>query len=145
MTILYGLCVMLLKVAILLSWLRLFVPMKQRNANFWTLQALICANVIFYIVCTFCEIFRCTPREKIWNPVFEGGYCSVNMQDHAKASGFINLVSDVIILLFPQKIIWDLHVTRKQKVGMSLLFVVGFLYVSLSLSLSFFFFFKKNS
>jgi hypothetical protein len=130
---------MLLKVAILLSWLRLFVPMKQRNAMFWTLQVLIWAIIIFYIVCTFCEIFRCTPREKIWNPAFVGGYCAINLQDHAKGSGFINLVSDVIILLFPQKMIWSLHVTSRQKIGMSLLFLVGFLYVSLSLSLSLFF------
>lgn len=136
MTILYGLCVMLLKVAILLSWLRLFVPMKQRNAMFWTLHALIWTNVIFYTVGTLCEIFRCTPYEKIWNPMFESGQCSIRLQDHAEASGFINLVSDVIILLFPQKIIWSLHVTARQKIGMSLLFIVGVLYVLLALPLS---------
>ncbi|CRG83790.1 hypothetical protein PISL3812_01146 [Talaromyces islandicus] len=125
MTLLYGLTVMLLKVAILLSWLRLFVPMKQRNAMFWTLHALIWTNIIFYTVGTFCEIFRCTPREKIWNPVFVGGYCSITLSTHAKGSGFINLLSDVIILLFPQTVIWRLHVTPRQKIGLSLLFVVG--------------------
>lgn len=128
MTIIYGLIVMLLKVAILLSWLRLFVPMKRNSAMFWALHGLIWTNILFYTVGTFCEIFRCTPREKIWNPVLVGGYCPITSSDHAKGSGFINLVSDIIILIFPQKIIWGLHVNRQQKIGMSLLFVVGFLY-----------------
>ncbi|KAF2260236.1 hypothetical protein CC78DRAFT_418336, partial [Lojkania enalia] len=130
MSLLYGLSIMLIKVAILLSWIRIFVPMKQRNAFFWVSHALIWSNVLFYGIGTITEIWQCKPREKIWNPFLiaageAGGHCPIDITKHAKASGFINLLSDIIILMLPQKVIWGLNVTRKQKIGMSLLFVVG--------------------
>ncbi|KAH8648724.1 hypothetical protein BGZ60DRAFT_570018 [Tricladium varicosporioides] len=102
-SILYGLVIMLLKVSILLDWLRIFVPG----------------------VGTIVEIFQCNPREKIWNPLFEGGNCPIHMPAHMLASGIINLISDIIILALPQKVIWKLHISRRNKIGVSLLFTIG--------------------
>ncbi|PVH99979.1 hypothetical protein DM02DRAFT_628904 [Periconia macrospinosa] len=55
-TIFYGLLVMCLKVAIMIDWLRLFVPTGQRNWLFWSLHSLIWANIIYYASGTLLEI-----------------------------------------------------------------------------------------
>ncbi|KAH8721494.1 hypothetical protein GQ44DRAFT_829083 [Phaeosphaeriaceae sp. PMI808] len=123
--IFYGLIVMCLKIAILCDWLRLFVPMGQRSWLFWTFHFLIWANVIYYLSGTFIEIWRCHPREKIWNPVFEGGSCPIDIGANNFVSGLINIVSDVAILALPQWVIWRLQVTHAKRIGISLLFVIG--------------------
>ena len=130
-SIFYGLTIMLLKAAILLDWVRIFVVRHQRNVMFWICHGLIWSNVLFYGIGTIVEIFQCTPREKIWNPLFEGGSCPIHMPAHMLASGIINLVSDITILVLPQKIIWKLRISTNKKVGVSLLFAIGILLVYL--------------
>jgi hypothetical protein len=118
---------MCLKVAIMIDWLHLFVPRGQRNWLFWSLHGLIWANIIYYGSGTLIEIWRCTPREKIWNPLFEGGSCPINIGVNNFVSGIVNIVSDLAILLLPQWVIWNLHATRAKRVGVSLLFLIGVL------------------
>jgi hypothetical protein len=107
----YGPVAMCIKVAILANWLRIFVPTGTRNAFYWTLHVLIWTNVLYYTITTFTEVFRCWPREKIWNPWFEGGTCSVDVLGQNLATSVLNM-------------------SRDQKVGLSLLFVVGLGFVS---------------
>jgi hypothetical protein len=131
MSLIYGLSVMLIKVAILLSWIRLFVPNKHRPAFFWISHALIWSNVLLYstgtiIGLTHCKLVEHFAMTDLGARAFDE-HCSKMMSDYTKASGFINLVSDMIVLLLPQRVIWKLHVSWKQKIGMSLLFVVGIL------------------
>lgn len=113
-----------------MDWLQIFVPTGQRNLLFWVLHILIWSNILFFASGTLIELFRCHPREKIWNPLFEGGSCPVDIKANNMASGLINLVSDLAILLAPQWVIWRLNVSRSRKIGVSLLFVIGILYVS---------------
>lgn len=128
-TIFYGVVIMLLKAAILLDWLRIFIPRGQRNAMFWMFHGLIWSNVVFYVVGLFFWVFQCTSRGKIWNPLNEDGSCSINMRAYVLSSGIINLISDIILFVLPQKIIWTLHLSKHNKVGISLLFAVGILLV----------------
>lgn len=118
---------MLLKAAILLNWVHIFVPTGVRNSMFWISHILIWTNILFYGIGTVVEIFQCTPREKIWNPLFVGGSCPIDMDKHMLASGVINLISDIIILILPQRIIWGLNVTRQRKIQISVLFAIGLL------------------
>ncbi|KZZ91173.1 hypothetical protein AAL_06914 [Moelleriella libera RCEF 2490] len=121
----YSASIMLIKAAILVSWLRIFVPAGQRNNLFWVCHALIWTNVIFYIVAICSEAFRCWPREKIWNPLFQGGHCSVDVKKLYAASSTLNVLSDSAILAVPQFVIWKLQMPRARKWGLSLLFVIG--------------------
>jgi hypothetical protein len=120
---------MCLKIAILLDWLRLFVPFGQRNWMFWTFHALIWANAIYFVSGTFIEVWRCNPREKIWNPLYEGGSCPINIGANNLSSGLMNIATDVAILALPQWVIWNLHTTRTKRVWVSLLFLIGLLLV----------------
>jgi hypothetical protein len=131
MSLVYGLSVMFIKVAILLSWIRLFVPNKHRPAFFWISHVLIWSNVLLYITGTIIGLTHCKFIAKfsmtdLGSQILDRR-CSKMMSDYTKASGFINLVSDMIILLLPQRVIWKLHVSWKQRIGMSLLFVIGIL------------------
>lgn len=74
---------------------------------------------------TLLEIWRCIPREKIWNPFFEGGRCYVKMGVTGFASGIVNIVSDFAILLLPQWVIWNLNTSKSKRAGVSVLFVIG--------------------
>ncbi|CAJ2510099.1 Uu.00g059990.m01.CDS01 [Anthostomella pinea] len=106
-SIFFGLVMLFLKVAILVDWLRIFVPMSQRNAIFWIIHALIWSN-------------------KIWDPFFEGGVCHIDDNNSGSfASAILNLASDIGILALPQWVIWNLHMTTAKRIGVSLLFVIG--------------------
>jgi hypothetical protein len=128
-SIIYGIAITILKTGILLQWARLFVPHPDRNALWWTCHILIMINILFYTICTFVEIFACTPRQKIWTPKLPGKCLDIGAVNIA--SSVVNFVSDVIIFLLPQKVIWDLHgVTFRKKLGIAALFAVGILYAS---------------
>lgn len=116
---------MLLKTAILVDWLRLFNPLRQRNALFWTIHVLIAANVIYYICAIFLEAFHCTPQRKIWDVFYEGGNCRVDIKLLNLAASVVNLISDIAILAVPQMIIWRLHRSRASRAGVAVLFLIG--------------------
>ncbi|KAI0409848.1 hypothetical protein F4802DRAFT_592731 [Xylaria palmicola] len=121
----YGPASLLIKVSILVNWLRIFVPKGTRGPTFWILHTLLWTNVLFYFITTVTEIVRCYPREKIWDPFFEGGSCTINVEDQNIATSIINFVSDSTILAAPQWVIWKLQMSRSRKWGLSLLFVIG--------------------
>ncbi|KAK8085899.1 hypothetical protein PG997_007170 [Apiospora hydei] len=124
-SIFYTLSAMCLKVAILVNWLRIFVPAGQRNGTWWTLHVLIWAHLIFYSITALTGIFSCQPRQKIWDPWYVGGNCPVNVKVQHIFISVFNFVSDTAILAMPQRIIWRLQMSRSQKWGLSLLFVIG--------------------
>jgi hypothetical protein len=116
-----------LKVGILLDWLATFVPLGQKNFMFWTCWIMIGVTTIFYLVLLPVEIFQCTPREKIWNKLYEGGYCIQNPSARNFAGGFIAAISDLIIFILPQNVIWRLNMSTQRKIGVSILFTFGLL------------------
>ncbi|KAF1914790.1 hypothetical protein BDU57DRAFT_549879 [Ampelomyces quisqualis] len=124
-SVFYGPIAMCIKVAILTNWLRIFVPRGQRNFTFWMLHVMIWSNVVYYIITTITEIFRCWPREKIWDLFYEGGTCTVDVEAQNFATSVINFVSDTTILALPQWMIWKLNMSKKKRWGLSLLFVIG--------------------
>lgn len=126
-SVFYCLTIMLVKVAILVDWDRLFNPIRERNSMFWAVRTLLVANVVYYITAAFLETFRCTPQQKVWDIFYKGGYCPVNVIVLNLVASIINLVSDVAILALPQWLIWRLNMTRATRAGVSVLFLIGIL------------------
>jgi hypothetical protein len=77
----------------------------------------------FYIVFVFLLIFTCVPRHKIWDPTVKG-HC-LDWRIVLVAGNIVTFVSDVIIWVIPQKIIWRLQLERSKKWGLSALFTIG--------------------
>lgn len=113
---------MFLERAILLQWAGIFIP-TGRNTFWWTCHVTLWVNVLFYFICTFIEIFGCSPREKLWRSWVEGHGIDVIRPNIAFS--FINFASDVVILILPQTVIWRLQISRTRKVGTATLFTLG--------------------
>lgn len=113
----------LIKVAILLQYLRVFVPPKTRNAFFWICHSLIWSICILYLTIFFSEIFECSPIKKLWKPWIEG-HC-VDFSQLSMIAPVFSTVSDLAMLILPQHVIWNLHMTLKKKLGISALFLIG--------------------
>lgn len=116
----------LVKMAILLQYLRLFAPSRQLNQVMWygawsTAAACFC----FYTIFMFWTLFYCTPRQKIWNTFVEG-----KCHDHGAiviSQGVFNMASDIVILLLPTRTLWQLQVPLARKIVITLLFATGLL------------------
>src|SRR4051812_39343127 len=96
------------KVAILLQLLEIFAPpLIVRNFRWYSLWTLIGLNTIFFTTLMFIEIFQCSPRKKIWNPMIEGS--CININQTFVATGVINVVDDRVILILPLVWTWKLQ------------------------------------
>ena len=116
------------KVAVLLQYLRIFVPL--RNRVFWLTWSLIAVNIIINTALAVSFGFQCLPRRKIWTPTLDG-QC-INLGAAFIISAVANTITDIAVFLLPLYSIWDLQLPWERKVGVSAVFAVGLLYVSQS-------------
>jgi hypothetical protein len=116
----------LVKMAILLQYLRLFAPSRRENKLMWYgAWFCIAGCFVFYAVFMFWTAFYCYPRKMIWDK-FSGGTC----HDHSPIvmwQGSFNMASDIIILLLPTASLWQLNVPLARKMVITLLFGTGLL------------------
>ena len=106
--------------------LRIFCSV-QRDAGYWLTQFLIAVNGIFYIFFFFIPIFLCSPRSKIWNPE-QAGHC-LDINGLYLASAIFNMLSDIAMLSVPIYLIWNLQMSTRRKIGVSVIFLTGGLQV----------------
>ncbi|KAF2967891.1 hypothetical protein GQX73_g5706 [Xylaria multiplex] len=125
--ILYGPVTFCAKYAVLRQLQSLFFSHRKKNITYKAIEALIWANLLFYVATTFLFLFICTPREKIWNFAVEGHCLSHN--DVVVTTPAINLLSDVTILLIPIAEVYKLQIPIKTKLNMAAIFAVGLLSV----------------
>lgn len=85
---------------------------------------LIWVNAVFYILYVFLMIFGFSPRRKAWDPLVEGGSGFDMIALHV-ASGAIVAASDLGALILPQVSVWQLQMTRRKKLQISAIFLVG--------------------
>lgn len=119
--ILYHPLIAITKLSICLQFLRIFVV--DHGTKFWCIQTFICVNMFYYLARFFISIFQCDPRAKIWNPKLPG-HC-LNYQAYIFATGIFNVMSDILMLLFPLLCTWNLHMSFKRKLEVSAVFLVG--------------------
>lgn len=116
-----------LKVSILRDWVRIFAPRGTGNTTFlWVSYAMLVVNAVYYTVAILVTSFSCFPHEKIWNRAIPG-HC-IDSKIVLICSASINVVSDVFILILPQKIIWNLHTSVRKRIGISFFFTTGIQY-----------------
>lgn len=80
----------------------------------------------FSIVMIAVENLSCIPHQKIWDLSILWGAC-INFHALYIPAASINLFADVVILALPQKEIWSLKMSNKNKIGASLVFMIGIL------------------
>ncbi|KAG7001511.1 hypothetical protein G7Y79_00031g066260 [Physcia stellaris] len=108
------------KFSILLLYLRLFgVSIRFR---YWTWAVMF--FVFGYLFSNFItQFFGCTPIIKYWNSKVPG-HCIIPIRA-AFSYGTMNFVSDLFIFILPLPMVWRLKLSRRQKVGVTLVFMGG--------------------
>ncbi|KAI1187546.1 hypothetical protein F5B17DRAFT_453045 [Nemania serpens] len=123
--ILYSITLPLLKASILLEWTRLFVPRGTRNIFWWLCNTLVGVQLSFLVASVFALCFTCIPFRKTWDLTVPG--TCIKKSELEITSAAIHFVSDVVILFLPQRVIWNLHMSLRKKVGVSFIFSLGVL------------------
>ncbi|PQE31109.1 integral membrane PTH11 protein [Rutstroemia sp. NJR-2017a WRK4] len=126
----YCVGIFMIKLLILLQYLRIFTPRPVKNFMFWTCHTLIWANLLCYLIIIFLEIFPCKPIAKAWNPLIANGHC-INVSLLNLTSTGVNTASDFLVLFLSQTVIWKLKMSLKRRLGVSLVCSAGLLYVHL--------------
>lgn len=120
----YNLAIVLIKIACLIQVLRIFVPRGTHSKTYYTFQALILTNSIYYFIIVCLMLFTCRPIPKAWKPWLEGR--CLDMGKIAMASVAMNLISDLAILALTQKVIWGMmRVERWKRLRVSIVFFAG--------------------
>jgi hypothetical protein len=115
--------VSIIKAAVLLDWIRIFVPKGTRSAFFWICHVVLWINIAFYLACLVLANLVCRPFEHIWNKMLEGK-CSDGRAADIVSAGF-NLGVDIIVLILPQMVIWKLQLMKDKKLGIAVIFAIG--------------------
>ncbi|KAI0010007.1 hypothetical protein F4779DRAFT_579574 [Xylariaceae sp. FL0662B] len=119
----YAVNIMCIKVAIMLEWLRVFVPGRTRNTFYWSCWAVLIVNTTYYIANVVAINLTCIPYQAIWD-ITMSGKC-LNQKALDTSSAIINLVSDLVIMGLAQQVIWRLQMSIKKRLGVSLIFAAG--------------------
>ncbi|KAI0904653.1 hypothetical protein F4823DRAFT_633807 [Ustulina deusta] len=124
-TILYAVILALIKVAILVEWLQIFIPKGTRNLFFWCAHVLLWVNARFYLSAIVVIIVSYVPQENDWNKLLRG----IDDIPLDIASSAVNFLIDISILLLPERVIWRLNMSSKNKAGVLAIFGLGVLAV----------------
>lgn len=114
-----------LKTAILMEWIHIFLPDGSRNLFFWACYLVIWANIIFCLVTAIIYSLACVPHAFLWNHTIEGGYCRMSTAYIGLSTACFVFATDIIILFIPQRVIWQLNMSRSRKAGVSFVFALG--------------------
>lgn len=118
---------MLLKTAILLDWRRIFLLNHTHNVFFWLSRVLMILNIGIYGAGIITVLASCQPPERLWHFWIDGKCINAKLRDVINA--IFNLAMDIFMLILPQRMIWSLQISTHRRVGISIIFSVGLLYV----------------
>ncbi len=126
MAILYFVQVMMVKLSLLLFYLRIFPGQAVRRVLWGTLIFTVLFGFVFLIL----AIFQCSPVSFFWTH-WDGehsGKCQ-DLNAIAWANAGISIALDVWMLAIPLAQLKGLNLHWKKKIGVALMFCVGTLYV----------------
>ena len=117
---LYVFCLLGYKLAVLFLFLRLF----SINRRFWYATYMVMFFVVGYLLCNFItQVAGCKPISKFWFPATPGHcYNAINAD---LAFGSMNWISDLFIFALPWPIVWKLQLSRRERFGVSCVFMSG--------------------
>ena len=135
----YSFAIPLPKLVLLLFYIRIFSNPRFKQA--------VCAVASFVIAwcpaVLFTAIFQCSPVPFAWDKSISGGTC-INVLAFYRYIAVPIVLSDVAVLVLPLPIIWQLHMSAKQKLALSGVFLLGSLGLIASI-VRMVIFFQKNA
>lgn len=111
------------KMSILILYLRLFAVNRRFRYLTWSTMFLVTGYLTANL---WTQIFGCSPRSKYWIPDTPG-HC-IDYTKAGLAYGLMNIASDLLIFVLPLPLIWQLKLSRREKAGISFIFMSGAMY-----------------
>lgn len=126
--LIYGCCysvvLPLIKTAILLDWCRIFAPSdKYRSPFWWGCVSLSTFQCVWGVLCIILLNMQCRPHNAIWE-FYVPSKC-YELPSVMLGSASVQVITDVCMVLLPQREIWRLHMNWQRKIGIALLFGIG--------------------
>jgi hypothetical protein len=91
----------------------------------------------------FTAIFQCSPIAYAWDKSIKRGTC-INELNYFRWISLPNVITDLAMLILPLPLVWKLHTSSGQKVGLTVIFITdGVEIVSSCVRMSVFF--SKNA
>lgn len=116
------------KFSILLLFLRVFRPLPVRKDKmFYAIWFVIWFNLLYCVALVLAVTLQCVGKKR--NPVD----ACINTFAISTSASTINVSTDIMMLVIPLIEVWNLHMSRRRKLGLSFVFAVGFLYASIVL------------
>ncbi|TVY56441.1 hypothetical protein LCER1_G001491 [Lachnellula cervina] len=116
----YFLAVCLPKLCILTLYLRIFNKERLRAT---------CYSMATIIICNFLvsglTVSLACPVLSYFSAMNGGASCSFNMNYFTRWISVPNIITDVVMLILPLPTIWELHLPKIQKLGLTLTFLMG--------------------
>ncbi|KAF2004749.1 hypothetical protein P154DRAFT_571952 [Amniculicola lignicola CBS 123094] len=109
------------KISILITYLRIF-PSKT---NLWFCRILLVFTVAWSFVSFFLALLQCMPVQAIWSSTKYPNAKCLNVAIVYYTSGCLNILSDFLIFLWPAKDLWEIRISRKQRVILISMFSLG--------------------
>jgi hypothetical protein len=123
--LIFATCISTIKFSVMFFYLRVFVNDGLRLAT-----KLVMGFVLLWSTGNILQCFLiCRPFAATYDPTVKGE-CG-NQVVSFIAIGAFNVISDAIILTLPIPTIWGLKMSSSARLGLSAIFMVGFMYVSL--------------
>ena len=116
------------KMSILILYHRLFASNKKFRYATWSAMFFVVGYLSANLLT---QIFGCWPRSKYWLPDTPG-HC-IDYTKAGLAYGSMNVFSDLVIFILPHPIVWRLQLSRREKAGLSVIFMSGAVYVESTL------------
>ena len=124
--VMYATATNLLKISALVLYARIFRISRPFRMFLWiTAIAITLWWILFNILLFILPEMHCHPRRKAITPLVPG-HCSGSDNAYYLGSPIINVVLDLIVLILPMPMIWNLQVKLAQKIQISLLFFLGY-------------------
>lgn len=127
--LLYKSCILCTKESICFLYLRLF-SVGHRRFRITVISSMVFI-ALYYIIAILLTIFQCTPVKKSWEKQIPG--TCIQLQTFFFANAAFNVITDILVMVLPIPVISKLQITRKQRIGLGLIFCVGILATATSI------------
>ena len=108
------------KLAILALYRRLFPNKSNRVAIYIVMGSLIGLTISTIVT----ALAACRPFAANWNLDLPGSYC-IDKEAFFRYGSLPNIITDIVMLVLPVRVVWNLHTTTRLKIGLTITFLTG--------------------
>jgi hypothetical protein len=108
------------RLGLLALYIRIFKASKYRWIAYGVAATMVLEGAVLWSIMWA----QCVPFKYNWDKTIPGGHC-IDIMSFDRWGTFPNILIDVIMLLLPVPMIWDLKMSPAQKIGLTLTFLTG--------------------